>query len=132
VYRHQHGALKRVDTELIQLCWEIGKEINSQQREQGWGKSVVEVLAKELQKEFPGIKGFRNATFGGSGISMSSIQCPQICHQQWQKSQSAIVQPMVAEISWTKNVVIMQMCKDPLERDFYIRMTKRYGWTKMC
>jgi hypothetical protein len=37
---------------------EIGKEINRKQREQGWGKSVVEVLAKELQKEFPGVQGF--------------------------------------------------------------------------
>jgi predicted nuclease of restriction endonuclease-like (RecB) superfamily len=38
--------------------------------------------------------------------------------------------PLVAEISWTKNIVIMQKCKDPLEREFYIKMTKRYGWTK--
>jgi predicted nuclease of restriction endonuclease-like (RecB) superfamily len=37
---------------------------------------------------------------------------------------------MVAEISWTKNIAIMQKCKDPLEREFYIKMTKRYGWTK--
>jgi predicted nuclease of restriction endonuclease-like (RecB) superfamily len=41
-----------------------------------------------------------------------------------------ILPPLVAEISWTKNVVIMQKCKDPLEREFYIKMTKRYGWTK--
>jgi len=43
---------------LIQLYWEIGEEIERQQREQGWGMSVVEILAKELQKEFPGVKGF--------------------------------------------------------------------------
>ena len=40
------------------------------------------------------------------------------------------LQPMVAEISWTKNLVIMEKCKEDLEREFYIRMTKRYGWTK--
>jgi len=38
--------------------------------------------------------------------------------------------PFVAEISWSKNIVIMQKCKDPLQREFYIKMTKRYGWTK--
>jgi predicted nuclease of restriction endonuclease-like (RecB) superfamily len=38
--------------------------------------------------------------------------------------------PLVAEISWSKNCVIMEKCKDPLEREFYIKMTKRYGWTK--
>ena len=37
---------------------------------------------------------------------------------------------MVAEISWSKNIVIMQKCKDPLMREFYIKMTSRYGWTK--
>ena len=37
------------------------------------------------------------------------------------------LQPMVAEISWTKNLVIMEKCKEDLEREFYIRMTKRYG-----
>jgi hypothetical protein len=38
--------------------------------------------------------------------------------------------PLLAEISWTKNVIILQKCKDPLQREFYIKMTKRYGWTK--
>jgi len=36
----------------------------------------------------------------------------------------------LADISWSKNVIIMQKCKDQLERQFYIKMTKRYGWTK--
>ena len=58
IYRRQYEAMKKVNTELLQLYWEIGYEINKQQEEQGWGKSVVEVLAKELQKEFPGVKGF--------------------------------------------------------------------------
>jgi predicted nuclease of restriction endonuclease-like (RecB) superfamily len=40
------------------------------------------------------------------------------------------MQPLVAEISWSKNIVIMQKCKDPFEREFYIKMTKRFGWTK--
>lgn len=34
------------------------------------------------------------------------------------------------EISWSNNVVIMEKCKDDLQRKFYIQMTKRYGWTK--
>ena len=41
-----------------------------------------------------------------------------------------ILPPLVAEISWTKNIIIMQKCKDPLEREFYIKVTKRFGWTK--
>lgn len=38
--------------------------------------------------------------------------------------------PLVREISWSKNIAIMEKCKDQLEREFYIKMTKKYGWTK--
>lgn len=38
--------------------------------------------------------------------------------------------PLVREISWTNNVVIMEKCKDDLQREFYIQMAIRYGWTK--
>lgn len=49
IYKCQYEALKSVNRELINLYWEIGKEITNQQKEKGWGKSVVEVLARELQ-----------------------------------------------------------------------------------
>ncbi len=38
--------------------------------------------------------------------------------------------PMVREIGWSHNIVILMNCKDNLEREFYIRMTRKYGWTK--
>ena len=38
--------------------------------------------------------------------------------------------PMVREISWAKNIRIFEKCKDNIEKEFYIRMTKKYGWTK--
>lgn len=40
------------------------------------------------------------------------------------------LQPLVAEISWSKNLVILSRCKDDLEREFYLRATARFGWTK--
>ena len=40
------------------MYWDIGKKITEKQNNHGWGKSVVENLALDLQKEFPGIQGF--------------------------------------------------------------------------
>jgi predicted nuclease of restriction endonuclease-like (RecB) superfamily len=40
------------------------------------------------------------------------------------------LQPLVGEISWTKHLVIMAKCKDDSEREFYIRMTSKFGWSK--
>lgn len=37
---------------------------------------------------------------------------------------------MVAEIGWTHNTIIFSKCKDDLEREFYIRMTRKFGWSK--
>ena len=54
----QYEALKAVNKEMITLYWEIGRRITEQQKTLGWGKSVVETLSKDIQKEFPGITGF--------------------------------------------------------------------------
>ena len=35
--------------------------------------------------------------------------------------------PFVREISWSHNIVIMERCYDLLKRDFYIRMTQKFG-----
>ena len=40
------------------------------------------------------------------------------------------VQPLVAQIGWSHNLIVLQRCKDPLEREFYSRMTRKFGWTK--
>jgi predicted nuclease of restriction endonuclease-like (RecB) superfamily len=41
-----------------------------------------------------------------------------------------ILSPLVREISWTKNLAIIERCKETAEREFYIRRTSQYGWTK--
>ncbi|MCD4768229.1 MAG: DUF1016 N-terminal domain-containing protein, partial [Methanosarcinales archaeon] len=53
IRQSQYEALKAVNVELIQLYWDIGKSIIKKQQQTGWGKSVVENLAKDLQAEFP-------------------------------------------------------------------------------
>ncbi|MCL2135799.1 MAG: PDDEXK nuclease domain-containing protein [Candidatus Bathyarchaeota archaeon] len=141
IYRRQYEAMKRVNAELIQLYWDIGKEIHRQQREKGWGKSVVEILSKELQKEFPGIRGFsasnlwRMQNFYLEYSTTSSIPLSTIENEKLKLAPSVReigkkLPPLVVEISWTKNIVIIEKCSNLLEREFYIKMTKRYGWTK--
>ena len=118
IYKSQYEALKTLNTALIKLYWDIGEEIFNQQKEKGWGKSIVEILAKELQNEFPGIKGFS----AGNLWRMRNFYISYV--------DDINLAPLVREISWTKNIVIMEKCKDKLEQEFYIKMTKRFGWTK--
>jgi predicted nuclease of restriction endonuclease-like (RecB) superfamily len=114
----QYEALKAVNKELIALYWDIGKAIVTRQQESSWGKSVVEQLAKDLQAEFPGISGF----------SAANLWRMRLFYDTYASNEK--LAPMVREIGWTHNIVILEKCKDDLEQEFYIRMTRKFGWTK--
>ena len=118
IHKAQYDALKSVNKELINLYWDIGKSIVAKQEKLGWGKSIVETLARDLQKEFPGIQGFSSANLWKCEISILLIKDNQK------------LAPLVREISWTKNVIIMERCKDDIRREFYIKTTRKFGWTK--
>ncbi len=114
----QYQALKAVNTELVGLYWDIGRMIAERQEQSGWGKSVVKLLSQDLQQEFPGISGF----------SVQNLWYMRQFYQEYHAHQK--LQPLVGEIAWAHNLVIMSKCKDPLQREFYIRMTRKFGWSK--
>ena len=98
----QYDALKAVNKELVRLYWDIGRMIVQIQKQHGWGDSVVINLAKDLQKEFPGERGYSK-------------------HNLWL---------MVQLIGWSHNVVILKKCLDWQQRLFYLTATKKFGWSK--
>jgi predicted nuclease of restriction endonuclease-like (RecB) superfamily len=114
----QYEALKAVNKELVGLYWDIGKMIVMRQYEPHYGKAVVERLAVDLQKEFPGITGF----------SVGNLWRMRAFFENYGNSQK--LAPLVRELAWSHNIVIMEKCKKKLEREFYIRMAKRIGWSK--
>ena len=114
----QYAALKAVNTELVGLYWDIGRMIVERQDAEGWGKAVVENLAADLRAEFPGVGGF----------SASNLWRMKGFFEAYQGVEKLAL--LVREIGWSHNIVIMERCSDPLEREFYIRMTSRFGWSK--
>jgi predicted nuclease of restriction endonuclease-like (RecB) superfamily len=114
----QYEALKAVNKELISLYWDIGQIIVERQEGNTWGKSVVEQLAKDLRAEFSGIRGF----------STRNIWNMRNFYLSYCKSQK--LQQLAAEIGWMHNIVIIEKCKDDLEREFYLRMTRKFGWSR--
>ena len=54
IQRKQFQAIKMINTETINLYWEIGEEIYRQQREKGWGKSIVQIdIGERITKGVP-------------------------------------------------------------------------------
>jgi predicted nuclease of restriction endonuclease-like (RecB) superfamily len=118
VHSAQYAALKAVNTELVGLYWDLGRMIVERQEQAGWGKSVVERLSQDLRREFPGVAGF----------SVQNLWYMRQFHMEYRGDER--LQPLVGEIAWAHNLVIMSKCKAPLEREFYLRMTRKFGWSK--
>lgn len=114
----QYQALRAVNKELLSLYWDLGESIHQKQDALGWGKAVVQTLADDLQLEFPGQNGF----------SAANLWLMRQFYTEYRSRPN--LEPLVREISWAKNVLIMKRCKDDLEREFYLRATARFGWTK--
>ena len=114
----RYAALKSVNKELVGLYWDIGRMIVERQVDSAHGDAIVERLTRDLQAEFPRLSGFsRRNVFYMREFYLVYRGLPK-------------VQPLVAQIGWTHNLTILQRCKEPLEREFYIRMTRKFGWTK--
>lgn len=114
----QYAALKAVNHELVGLYWDIGRLIAGRQSDAAHGDAIAEQLAADLRKEFPGVTGYsRRNVFYMREFYLAYRDQPK-------------VQPLVAQIGWTHNLIVLQCCKGPLEREFYIRMTRKFGWTK--
>jgi len=114
----QYDALRAVNRELINLYWDIGRLIIERQAGETWGRSVVQNLAKDLQLEFPGVAGF----------SAPNLYKMRQFYEAYRRKQN--LSPLVREISWTKNLVILARCSDEDEREFYLRRTQQFGWSK--
>ena len=114
----QYEALKSVNKEIILLYLDIGRKIVENQKKHSWGKSIVETLAKDLQVEFPGAAGYSaDNLWRMRKFYLNYANKPKLA-------------PLVQEIAWAHNIIIMEKCKGDLPREFYLRMTKKLGWTK--
>ena len=114
----RYKMLASVNKHTVELYWHIGKTVSAKVYEKSWGKSVVEQLAKDLQMEFPGVRGF----------SARNIWRMKVFYETYA---TEILPPVVAEIGWTQNYMIIEKCKDEKERHFYLAQCKQYGWSKM-
>lgn len=118
VEHSQNKALLRVNSELLFLYWNIGKTIVAQQEQQGWGTKVVDKLAKDLSIIFPDTKGF-------SVRNLKNMQRFANAYPDFQ-----IVQPVVAQLSWTHHIILLDSFSDEKTRLWYIFKSVEQGWSK--
>lgn len=118
VSKAQVRAGLAVNRELVLLYWSIGRQILERQQREGWGAKVIDRLAQDLGRAFPGIKGF----------SSRNLKYMRAFAEAW--PDEAIVQQLAAQIPWFHNCVLLDKVAGPAEREWYIRATIQHGWSR--
>jgi len=131
IHAAQIKAALSVNRELIGLYWDIGKLITVRQKNEGWGKSIVERLSADLRNEFPQIVGF----------SPRNIWRMRSFYLAWTEEFRKLPQAVavldgenlplpVAEIPWGHNILLLEKLKSPSKRLWYTVKTKEFGWSR--
>jgi len=126
----QVKASLSANRELIALYWDIGRSIVERQRKEGWGKAIVDRLAGDLSRAFPGIEGFspRNV-WRMRAFFLAYAQAANLT-QPVSDLDLAILPQAVAEIPWGHNIVLFQKIKDPAGCLWYAQKTVEHGWSR--
>ncbi|MCK9582787.1 MAG: PDDEXK nuclease domain-containing protein [Endomicrobiales bacterium] len=111
-------AARLINKDLISMYWFVGKQIHDKQKLYGWGNSVVEMLSRDLQREFPGMNGF-------SERNVWNMRRFYIEYKH-----TSILQQLVAEIPWGQNLLILEKISDVKERKYYIKSCREFGWSR--
>lgn len=106
-------ALTAVNTELVDLYWRVGAYIARKIETADWGEGVVEQLARYIQRQQPGLKGFTRANL----FRMRQF------YETYRHDQK--VAPLVRQLPWSHNLIILGESKRPEEREFYVRLAIR-------
>ncbi len=114
----QLSAARAVNKELIALYTDIGSRILEKQQALGWGKGVIGTISRDLMKAFPGAQGF-------SPQNLWLMRQLVLEYRAMPK-----LQPLVGELPWTHNVLVMQKVKQPEARAFYLRSAAHLGWSR--
>lgn len=111
-------AYQAVNTELIDLYWKVGGIISHKIADAEWGDGVVDQLADHLAVTQPGLQGFTRRNL----FRMRQF------YDAYKEDEK--VSPLVTQLPWTHNLIILGQSKRPEEREFYLRMAIREKWSK--
>lgn len=111
------NAVKAVNTELINLYWNIGEHISKKIENSEWGDSVVTELANFIQTQEPEIKGF----------SDKNIWRMKQFYETYKDFPE--LSTLLREISWSHNLAIFSRCKTIEEREFYLKLAKQDNYS---
>ena len=119
VQRAQSQIALAVNSAVLELYWEIGKEIDIKLKNANWGTKIIGQISIDLMLAFPNIKGFSKRNI--------------YAMRQWYSfysQKSTFVPQAVAQIPWGHNRLIISKIKNLDEALFYTKETIHNSWSR--
>ena len=118
ITKAREKAIQRVNEELVKLYWNIGHWISRKNRTASYGDRYIAGLAAYIHKKQPELKGFdRRGLYRMKQFYETYKNLPK-------------VSPLVTQLSWTNNLIILSSCKSDVEREFYIYLSIKERYSK--
>ncbi|MBF0386248.1 MAG: DUF1016 family protein [Candidatus Omnitrophica bacterium] len=106
-------AFQTVNTALIDLYWQLGEYISRKVISSAWGEGVIDNLACFIADGHPDLKGF----------TRSNLFRMRQLFEAYRDDEK--VAPLVRQLPWAHNLLVLSKCKLSEEREFYIRLAVR-------
>lgn len=118
IHSARQRCMQAVNTQLIELYWQVGAYISRKIENAEWGDAVVSQLAAHLARTQPGLRGFTRPNLFRMRQFFEAYR-----HDE-------VVSPLVRQLPWTHNMIILGQSRRVEEREFYLRMAIKEGWSK--
>ena len=115
----KNEVVRLANASLIDLYWRVGKYISDKIAVSEWGDGVVKQLSDYIERNSPEIKGFSDKNLWRM--------------KQFYETYNGVdekLSPLVRQISWTNNLIIISRTKTEEERAFYIKECIKERWSK--
>lgn len=114
----RHRAVLAANAELVQLYWQIGRDILERQAQPAWEAKLLERLANDLHAAFPGMMS----------LSPRNLRLMRDFAEAWPDAE--IWQQSVAKLPWGHIVLLLTKLNDPNERLRYAEQALAGGWSR--
>lgn len=114
----RQNAYVKVNEELILMYWDFGKYVSEITKNSKHGEKCILQIVDFMKVNYPKVKGFNRP----------GIYRMKQFYETYKDN--LIVSPLVRQISWTNNLIILSSTKTMEEKEFYIRLCIKYNYSK--
>lgn len=110
----RNRIVENVNKDLVLMYYNIGLKLIENNK---WGSSFIDMLAKDLKREFPTLKG----------MSARNLRYMQKFATEFDNGE--FLQGVLAKLSWNHNQILLDRVKDKEIRKWYAKETLENGWS---